>query len=91
MKVEDIKEILEKHTDLQEKLYARGFLFTDDAFDLSAYPFYGLWKTLKTGDFSLVTSPCQQAFICEKGGCFGILIGHAYNPFSLARASSFSA
>ena len=51
MNKSDIKSILSQNMDLRDKLFARGFLFTNDNVIENEYPFYGLWKKEKISHF----------------------------------------
>ena len=63
----DIQRIIEQHPNYKDKLFCRGFLFTDDVIVEEAYPFYGLWKRQKFGKYTLFVSSKQQYFYHEKG------------------------
>ena len=79
----EIQEILEKKPELRDKLFARGFLFTNATVEADSYPFYGIWKEEYIGNYSLFVSPKQTYYnVTSEKGSF-ILIGHAYNPFSM--------
>jgi len=45
----DIQRIIEQYPNYKDKVFCRGFLFTDDAIDENDYPFYGLWNKSKWG------------------------------------------
>lgn len=74
---------MNKRPDLQKKLYARGFFFTDDVVDHLRYPFWGQWKKKTCGNGTLLVSPEQQWHALENENCTMLLIGHAYDPISL--------
>ena len=78
----DIQLIINKHPNLVDKLFARGFLFTDANLDLNAYPFFGQWNKESIRGFNLFVSMKQNYYIQEVDGMSIILIGHAYNPFT---------
>ena len=78
----DIQLILNKHPNLTDKLFARGFLFTDANLDLNAYPFFGQWNKEDIHGYSLFVSMKQHYYVQESGGIDIVLIGHTYNPFS---------
>ncbi len=76
--------LLEKYPQYRNALYCRGYYLTeDDGIDPSTYPFYGMWKTLPWGRFRCLLHPAQTAFVHEQNGVQYLLIGHAYNPFSM--------
>lgn len=83
MDKEDIKQIMNQYPCLRDKLFARGFLFTDDEVDEHEYPFYGIWQKATIDKFCLLVSPKQHYFVHSTNGCSMIMIGHAYNPFRM--------
>ena len=83
MNQSDIQRIIEQHPDYKDKLFCRGFLFTDDVIDEEAYPFYGLWQQQKFGRYTLFVSSKQQYFQYEKENKTYILVGHAYDPIDM--------
>lgn len=83
MAIDQIQKILKENPELQDKLYARGFLFTNDSINPDEYPFYGLWKTKKVGTYSIFVSPKQTYYICKNNENTCILVGHAYNPIDM--------
>lgn len=83
VKRERVKKIVIDHPELREKLYARGFLFTDSIVDEKEYPFYGEWKKNNIDKFTLLLAKGQNGWIEKKDGKTFIIIGHAYNPFSM--------
>lgn len=83
MEKKNIAKIIEKTPALKDKLYARGFLFTDDHANLSAYPFYGQWQSENIGGFSLLVAQRQTYYVHEKSPNTMILIGHAYDPLDM--------
>jgi len=74
---EHINQICKDNKEFRNKIFARGFLVTDCDFNLSGYPFYGLWSEYTVHNCHVYVHPQQHCFI--KGN--RILIGHAYNPF----------
>lgn len=79
-----IKTIMQEHPEKRDKLYARGFLFTDDKVNDKQYPFYNIWKRAEIGKYVLLVAAEQQYYIYDNNNLFFILIGHAYNPFSMS-------
>ena len=75
----DIQQILQKDPALKEKLYAWGFLFTNADVSADDYPFYGTWQHKRIDSFNLLVASQQKYFVFNNF----ILIGHAYNPFSM--------
>lgn len=83
MNKQDIINLLKDYPDLRDKLFCRGFLLTDSNINDSEYPFYGLWQKQKINQYTLLVSPKQKYYFCEKDDRRIVLIGHAYNPFKL--------
>ena len=82
MTKQDIQKVLENKV-LRKQLYARGFLFTDAKINEKEYPFYGEWKVVHIQKYTLLCSPLQKYYHLDLEGRFYLLIGHAYNPFSM--------
>ena len=80
MTKEGIKNILDSRPELREKLFARGFLFTDRRINTEEYPFYGLWTCTEVGKYNLLVSKGQRFYISESDKRTLVLIGHCYNP-----------
>lgn len=80
-----VKETLESKEYLRKYLFRRGYLLTSRSdIDLSAYPFYGNWSGKQvTPKFHLYIHKEQHSYIHCADGVTAILIGHAYNPFSM--------
>ena len=83
MNKQDIQLILDKTPSLKEKLYSRGFLFTDADVKVNEYPFYGIWKHKKIERFNLLVASHQTFYVKSNENGFIALIGHAYNPFTM--------
>ena len=84
---EIIKQILDGKDYLKDKLFNRGFVYSNNAFDSDAYPFYGMWQKEeivndKTVAGVLYVSPNQNYYVKNCADYTLVLIGHAYNPFS---------
>lgn len=81
----ELKKIVEDNNDLQEYLFYRGFLLTNKKdIDLEAFPFYGKWVVHKIGLFKIITHPKTGVHYIEKNGKIYFILGHAYNPFTMA-------
>lgn len=82
---ENFKAMIEKRKDLQELLFVRGFLLSDNKnIDLTAFPFFGRWKiTELTDGYTAYTHPKQNCFTYNDGSSCFFLFGHAYNPFTM--------
>lgn len=78
-----MKELLEEYPQYREKLYIRGFLFTDSEIDDCQYPFYSKWKKISVGGNTLLAHPLQSVYLKERNGVSMCIVGHAYNPISM--------
>ncbi len=81
--MDTLKELLEEYPQYREKLYIRGFLFTDAEIDDRQYPFYSAWKKMSLGGKTLLVHPLQNVYVQERGGVTMCIVGHAYNPVSM--------
>ena len=82
MDKQTINQILNDHPNLREKLFARGFLLTDDRIDENGYPFFGQWESNGIGRFTVYTARGMKCYVfCAEDESLA-LIGHAYDPFS---------
>lgn len=80
---ESIQQILADHPDKRNKLFCRGYYFTDSDVEPTRYPFYGIWKhEIILGKWHLLVSPQQTYTIGRHGHRTCILIGHAYDPMN---------
>lgn len=80
---EDFIELLNQYPQKKDKVYNRGFYFTDALVDDNSFPFYGLWNLVKIGDkYNLLVHPFQQYSLDEKEDRTVVMVGHAYNPFT---------
>ena len=69
--------------EMQQYLYIRGFLITDDKnIDIEKYPFYGNWNANRIGCYSLYINNFQRLYTYECSNKVYFIIGHAYNPFT---------
>lgn len=79
----EIKNALDKNTNIRSLLFSRGFLLTNNTYiDESKYPFYNLWETVDVFEYRFFVHPDQKIFISKNDKYCMALIGHAYNPFS---------
>lgn len=78
-----LQDILKNNPQYQLLLFTRGFLFTDAKVKADQYPFFGSWRQTDCGAYHLLVHPAQKCFLDEKNGRTVILIGHAYDPFSM--------
>ncbi len=76
-----IQQLLADCPDKRDKLFCRGYYFTDSDVEPLAYPFYGIWKhEIILGKWHLLVSPKQTYTIKKQDETTCILIGHAYDP-----------
>lgn len=80
----NIKNLLDKHTELQQDLFIRGFLITDKLFSTDEFPFYGNWRVEQYGKYFFMAHALtgMNIYMDENGNLFFIM-GHAYNPFTM--------
>ena len=83
IKKEYIQNLLDKHKNLRDKLYCRGYVLTDYNIDDHVYPFYGLWHKEQIGSYTLLVSDKQHYFVYTGKNGTWVLVGHAYNPFTM--------
>ena len=83
MDKEGIKALIKQNPELTDKLFCRGFLFTNANVDLDDYPFYGIWNHTKLKNFQMLVSPKQNSYHVTNGNIAIYLVGHAYNPFTM--------
>lgn len=83
MNKNEIRNLLSMNPELKNKLFARGFLFTNDTVDFNKYPFFGTWIHHQFAEYSLLVSPEQNCFHVSENQVSFIIAGHAYNPFSM--------
>ena len=83
MAKKELITILQKHPELKKDLFIRGFLITDQDFQLSDFPFYGNWKKEKYGGYFFMAHESANMYIHEASGKILFLMGHAYDPFSM--------
>ncbi len=79
----DLKEKLDARSDLQQYLFCRGFLLTDNQLSTDSYPFYGNWNQYDIGKYTAYVHRLQKVTVYQDHDTNAILIGHAYNPFSM--------
>ena len=83
--IKELKNMFEENKELQELLFIRGFLLTDDKnINVEVFPFYANWNKLKIDDrYDIYVHKKQKATIIEVNGNKFFLLGHAYNPFTM--------
>ena len=81
--MERLRERLDQRPDLQQYLFCRGYLLTDDTVETGKYPFYGNWDCYQIGKYNAYVHKLQKVTICSDAKSTVLLIGHAYNPFTM--------
>ena len=84
MSVTDFKHMIESRPDLQQYLFCRGFLLTNADIDTTRFPFYGHWNSVHVGAYVAHTHELQKATVYHHEGKDFFILGHAFNPFSMA-------
>ncbi|MBO4848178.1 MAG: hypothetical protein J5586_03395 [Clostridia bacterium] len=73
-------------TDWSKSLYTFGYLLTDDPGQATErLAFLNEWKSKFVNGYTLFVHNEQKFYICEKSDRTFLLVGHAYNPFSMER------
>lgn len=85
---EEMKKCLSDNKKYRNKLYCKGFVLTTYRIEiLDQYPFYGNWneQIISSGEnvYYLYTHCETTKYVCNDGKRTYILIGHAYNPYSM--------
>lgn len=80
-----VKSVLVNHSDFQEKLYVRGYLISEDSYDLTKYPFYANWEKKSLGKLKtfIYHHKKTNCYIYEDENTVYFLIGHAYDPYDM--------
>lgn len=70
---------------LQKLLYRRGYLITNrENLNTDEYPFWGNWNTYRIGnEYRAYIHPDQHFYRARMNDADIVLIGHAYNPFTM--------
>lgn len=80
----EMEALLKAYPQYRDALFCRGYLLTEDpAVDAEAYPFYGAWNEHRIQNYRLLIHPKQDVAICRHSDATYLLIGHAYDPFSM--------
>ena len=79
----ELQKILESRQGLQPYLFCRGFLLTDERQKMGVYPFWNNWQELMLKNYYLYVHLWQKVTIYKQADLTCIMVGHAYNPFSL--------
>lgn len=82
---EDIQKLLEENPEYKEKLFIRGYYFTNDEVHPHDFPFYDNWNHEKILGYNLLVHNKQHYYIHKFNNDKStmILVGHAYNPFTM--------
>ncbi|MDO4413640.1 MAG: hypothetical protein Q4C20_01040 [Erysipelotrichaceae bacterium] len=65
------------------KVFIRGFLLTEKQIEQNQYRWMGDWRNEQIGFCNLYVHPLQHFYTFSSDSRTFILIGHAYNPFTL--------
>ena len=69
---------------IQKFLFDKGYLITDaEIEDLEAFPFYSNWTDTIVGKYHVMVHNRAKSHFFESGEKTHVLIGHAYNPFTM--------
>lgn len=79
-----MKKLLDENQNMQDYLYTRGFLITNDPnINEDSYPFYNNWVCERIEGIYFYIHNKQKIYIRElQSGSIAFLIGHAYNPIA---------
>lgn len=84
----EIKSSLDKDAEYRSFLFKRGYLITDAELpDTDAYPFYGNWNVKAINGFKVLVHREQELTAYESDGISAVMIGHAYDPFTMQYSS----
>lgn len=85
LRCEEMAQVLEAHPEFKEKLFARGFLITNERQkDLAHYPFYGNWSENRLDEVYYIYAHKDTNVYTYNGGEIKMfLIGHAYDPYHM--------
>ncbi len=83
MEKEDIQKILNEFDTLKDKIFCRGYVLTNSNINENQYPFYGRWNKITIGNYILLVSSKQKYYVHYGRKGTWILVGHAYNPFTM--------
>lgn len=79
----NLKSQLYSRPDLQPYLFRRGFIVSQQQFDMNSFPFYGNWNVEKLGGYYFMTHSLAKCHHYTQGGVTHFLLGHCYNPFTM--------
>lgn len=89
MQSNEMRILLNEKEEKRGLLFPRGFLLTNDGkIDVSAYPFYGLWKCTEFLGYRFLVHPKQKLYTVVNKEVGFALVGHAYNPIPQHQESS---
>ena len=83
MNTSEMKKIMEEKKYLRDKLFSFGFLLTNAEINEKSYPFYSNWVKEQENNWTLLVHKKQKYFIHREPGVSLMLVGHAYDPFSM--------
>lgn len=89
MQSDEMKILLNEKKEKRELLFPKGFLLTDDdKIDISAYPFYGMWKHTEFLGYRFFIHPRQKLYTIVNKNVGFALVGHAFDPISPQKESA---
>ncbi len=68
---------------MKSPLFSRGFLLTDQKQDTTVYSFYNNWNEYEIQRHYMYVYKFQKTTAYKDENCSIILVGHAYNLFSM--------
>ncbi|MBQ1371821.1 MAG: hypothetical protein IIY70_02705, partial [Oscillospiraceae bacterium] len=78
----EMQERLKGKEYLQRKLYANGFLISNQSIVVDeSYPFYGNWKKTPILDYHFYVHKDAMLTTFSQGDAVFFMIGHAVDPF----------
>ena len=81
---DEIKSRLDASPQHRDLLFKRGYLLTDKPLcNTEGFPFYGLWAETQIGKYILYIQRHQTFYTSKQGDIHAVIIGHAYNPFTM--------
>lgn len=87
MELPSLKDNLGNRPDLQHLLFRRGFFVSKEALkDMDKFPFYGNWNHVEKYEYNFYVHKDNKYHFAESKKCCVFLLGHSYNPFTMAWA-----
>lgn len=77
----EVKNIISQYPELSEKLFIRGYLITENDYDIEEYPFYSNWRKEDIGKYKVYVHNKTKLTISYRNDLILFLIGSVLNPF----------